>query len=233
MSAKSLNEPSLGYSSEAEPVTPYLLAKEEWDNRIGNARVQAANWRIAALLAIILCIVLAGGLIYKSAQSTVTPYVVQVGADGAVQAVGSVKEMKYAPQEPELKYFLAQFVQKTRSLPLDPVVARQNWISAYDFMHQQSSAYNKMTNIVKTENSLAKVGQETVQINIQSIVALSNDTYQVRWSETVYGTDGKQKETYRMTGNFQIDFSPPNKEKEIIANPLGLFIKDFYWSRDI
>lgn len=233
MSSKSLNEPSHGYKAEAEAVTPYMLAKQEWDNRIGSARVQAANWRIAAVLVIILCLVLAGGLIYQSSLGTITPYVVEVGADGAVQAVGPAKAMKYAAQEPEIKYFLSQFVQKTRSLPLDPIVAKQNWISAYDFMHQQSAAHTKMTDIVKKEDPLAKVGQETVQINIQSIVAVSDNTYQVRWAESLYGSDGKQKDTYRMTGNFTIEISPPKTEKEIIANPLGMYIKDFYWAKDL
>ena len=32
--------------------TPYTRARGEWDDRIGSARVQAANWRLAALLSI-------------------------------------------------------------------------------------------------------------------------------------------------------------------------------------
>ena len=32
-----------------EPVTPYQKAQQVWDERMGSARVQASNWRIAAL----------------------------------------------------------------------------------------------------------------------------------------------------------------------------------------
>ena len=40
---------STRYGETPEPVTPYQRAAQAWDDRIGSARVQAANWRLAAL----------------------------------------------------------------------------------------------------------------------------------------------------------------------------------------
>ena len=37
------------YGETTAPVTPYQRAAQAWDDRIGSARVQAANWRLAAL----------------------------------------------------------------------------------------------------------------------------------------------------------------------------------------
>ena len=45
-----LNQPTQTYKPEGIPLTPYLKAKEIWDNRIGSARVQAYNWRLASSL---------------------------------------------------------------------------------------------------------------------------------------------------------------------------------------
>ena len=37
------------YGDTPAPVTPYQKAAQAWDERIGSARVQAANWRWMAL----------------------------------------------------------------------------------------------------------------------------------------------------------------------------------------
>jgi len=39
--------PSVRYGTTPEPVTPYQRAAQAWDDRIGSARVQARNWRLA------------------------------------------------------------------------------------------------------------------------------------------------------------------------------------------
>ncbi|CAN0533181.1 unnamed protein product, partial [Scytosiphon promiscuus] len=79
---------STRYGETPEPVTPYQRAAQAWDDRIGSARVQAANWRFAALGSLALSFVLAGGLVWRSTQSIVTPYVVELTGEGAVRAVG-------------------------------------------------------------------------------------------------------------------------------------------------
>lgn len=231
MSVKELNEPTPSYKPLEEPVTPYMKAQAEWDNRIGTARVQAFNWRLCALASISLSIILAFGLIYQSSKSMVVPYVVQVDREGLAQTIGPAKESNYVPQEKEIKYFLGQFVQKARTIPLDPVVAKQNWLSVYAFL--LPSGASKMNEIVKQENPLNKVGMETVQVGVNVIVKMSENTYQVRWQEEVFSKEGALKESYRMTGLFTISMSTPKTEKDVLVNPLGLYIKDFSWSKEL
>src|SRR3546814_8388590 len=38
---------SIRYGQTPEPVTPHQRAAQIWDDRIGSARVQARNWRLA------------------------------------------------------------------------------------------------------------------------------------------------------------------------------------------
>ena len=70
--------PQVRYSDTPEPVTPYQAAAQVWDQRIGSARVQAKNWRLMAFGCLSLALLMAGGLVWRSAQSIVTPYVVEV-----------------------------------------------------------------------------------------------------------------------------------------------------------
>jgi type IV secretion system protein VirB5 len=56
------------FSPEGHTETPYMRAKQEWDDRIGSARVQAFHWRAAFFASSLLCLILASGLIYLSTQ---------------------------------------------------------------------------------------------------------------------------------------------------------------------
>lgn len=223
--------PTQTYKPGGAPVTAYQKAAEEWDLRIGAARVQAKNWRLAALSALALAGILAAGLIFQSAKSSVVPYVVQVNSDGIVQAAGPARQTNYRPGRAVIEHFIVQFVTNVRSLPMDQVVAKNQWLSAYEFLRK--SAANTLNEIATREQPFSKLGQETVAVRVKSVIALSRDSYQVRWEETSFTKEGVSTGVRGMTGIFYIEVVPPTDEKKLRANPLGLFIKQFSWTRDI
>jgi type IV secretory pathway TrbF-like protein len=120
------------YGQTPEPATPYQRAGQLWDERIGSARVQAKNWRLMSFGSLGLAIAMAGGLIWQSMQSRITPYVVEVDKLGEVQAVGPASQ-SYRPTDAEFAWYLARFITDVRSLSSDPVVVRKNWLEAYDY----------------------------------------------------------------------------------------------------
>jgi len=94
--------PQVRYSDTPEPVTPYQAAAQVWDQRIGSARVQAKNWRLMAFGCLSLALLMAGGLVWRSAQSIVTPYVVEVATGGQVRAVGEAAT-PYKPNDAQMR----------------------------------------------------------------------------------------------------------------------------------
>ena len=226
-----LHQPTPSYKPAGLPEAAYQRAKEVWDNRIGNARLQAYNWRLAFFGALALCFVLVGGLIYQSTKSAVAPYIVEVGPGGELLAVSKAVQAKGLPNDPQVKYFLIKWIKDMRDMPLDVVVKKQAWISAYGYMRQKAAL--KMNEIIKAENPMSRIGQETISITPAAIVKMSENTYQIRWTEDVFSKEGAKKESYRMTGLISVDFSAPKTEKEIMSNPLGLYIKDFSWSKEL
>ena len=82
--------PAAHYGKTPQPETPYQKAAQVWDERIGSARVQAKNWRFMAFGCLTLAALMAGGLVWRSAQSIVTPYVIEVDNAGQVRAVGEL-----------------------------------------------------------------------------------------------------------------------------------------------
>src|SRR3546814_2091177 len=78
------------------------------------------------------------GLVWRSAQSIVTPYVIEVDQSGQVRTVGEAAT-PYRPADAQIAHHLARFVTLVRSLSIDPIVVRQNWLDAYDYTTDKRS----------------------------------------------------------------------------------------------
>ena len=115
--------PAVRYGRMPDPETPYQRAGQVWDERIGSARVQARNWRLAFFGTLVLSGGLAAGLVWHSARGTITPWVVQVDKLGQAQAV-SPAVADYQPTDPQIAWHLARFIEEVRGIPADPVVLR-------------------------------------------------------------------------------------------------------------
>ncbi len=217
------------------PRSPYIKAKEEWDNRIGSTVVQAKNWRIACISSLALSFFLTGVLLFQISQSKVIPVVVGLDKEtGEARTLGAVSKDAYKPGSLEIKYFLSEFIRYVRAVPLDQVVIKQNWLKAYSFMRSDASGLlNEMTE--KDEDSpLKKIGKLAISVKPISVVQIpETSSYQVRWKETQYSPQGQKLEEYTMQGTFLIEVSPPKDEDSISENPLGLYIKSFQWNREL
>jgi type IV secretion system protein VirB5 len=77
-------------------------------------------------------LLLVGDRVWHSTQSLVTPYVVEVDKSGPVRVVAEATA-PYRPSDAQIAYHLEKFITRVRSLPIDPVVVRQNWLDAYDY----------------------------------------------------------------------------------------------------
>ena len=217
------------------PETPYLKAKQEWDFRIGTSAVQAKNWRIACISSLLLSGLLTGVIFFQASQSKVIPVVVGLDKDtGEAKTLGVVTKDAYSPGPLEIKYFLSEFVRYVRAVPLDEVVIKQNWLKAYSFMRTDASGLlNEMTE-KDEESPLKQIGKIIVSVQPISVVQIpETSSYQVRWKETQYSTQGQKIKEYTMQGTFLTELSPPKNEEAIAENPLGLYIKSFQWNREL
>ncbi len=211
------------------PVTPYQRAAEVWDDRIGSARVQAKNWRIAALAAMALSFLLAGGLVWRSTQSIVTPYVVELTTDGAVRAVGPASKY-YEPTDAQIAFHLADFIRNTRGVSIDPVVVRQNWLKAYDYATDRASA--TLNAYAEDNDPFAEVGRRSVAVEVTSVVRASDDSFTLRWRETEYRNGAEISRTSH-TATLAVVIDPPRDVDTLTRNPLGLYVHGINWSKDL
>jgi type IV secretion system protein VirB5 len=154
--------PSTRYGVTPEAVTPYQRAAQIWDDRIGSARVQARNWRLACFGSLGLAGLLATGLIWQSAHGSIVPWVVEV--DRLARAV-SPAESGYTPSDPQIAFHLARFIENVRSVPSDPVVLRQDWLRAYDFATDKGAL--ALNDYARTNDPFALIGKAQVAVDVE------------------------------------------------------------------
>ena len=217
------------YGSSAPVETPYHRASQEWDRRIGAHAVQASNWRLMAFAGWAVCALAVGGLIYQGATKAVATYVVPIdkyARPGRIELAGR----SYTPSSAEMGYFLADWVTRTRSKSIDPIVIRDNWTAAYHFV--AGPAIGQLNDYAKAHDPFANAGSQAVSVEVVSVLARSPSTYQVQWRETTYD-QGATTSTANWTGLFTTKIEPPKNEAELRANPLGVYIAAFQWSREL
>ncbi len=217
------------YSQTPEPSTPYQVAGQLWDDRIGSARTQARNWRLMSFGCLVLAVGMAGGLLWQAGQSTVTPYVVEVDQHGQVKAIGPAAEA-YRPTDAQIAYALVRFVQNVRALSTDPVVVRQSWLDAYDYTTDRGGA--ALNDYARTADPFAKVGKISAAVEVTSVVRASDSSFQIRWIERRY-ENGQFAGTDRWTGILTIILQPPRTEDRLRKNPLGIYVNGINWSREL
>jgi type IV secretion system protein VirB5 len=200
-----------------------------WDERIGSARAQARNWRLMAFAGLALSTGLSAGLLWQSMQSRVVPYVVEVDRLGEARAVAPVGE-DYDPTDPQIAWHLGQFIGNVRSVSLDPVLMRRNWLSAYDFVTARGARF--LDAYARSAQPFASVGDRTVSVQVTSVVRASDRSFQVKWIETAYD-HGSLAGTSRWTAILSIDVKPPKSADELRKNPLGLRIDAIDWTREL
>jgi len=217
------------YGRTPLPETPYQRAGQLWDERIGSARVQARNWRFMAFGGLVLSGTMSAALIGQSLQSTVTPYIVEVDRLGEARSV-SAAERNYTPTDPQIAWHLASFIRNVRTVSLDPVLMRRDWLAAYDFVTPRGAQF--LGGYARAANPFERLGERTVTIQVTSVVRASDQSFQVKWMETAFER-GAENGTTRWTAILSVQSRTPRSAETLRRNPLGIYIDAIDWSREI
>jgi len=221
--------PTVRYGVTPEPETPYQRAGQVWDDRIGSARAQAKNWRLAFFGTLALSAALATGLIWQSTRGTITPWVVQVDKLGDAQAVAPAVA-DYRATDPQIAWHLARFIEEVRSVPADPVVLRQNWLDAYDYVTDKGAL--ALNDYARTNDPFAQIGKTQISVEVSSVIRASDDSFQVMWTERHY-VDESLAATEHWSAILTIVVQMPTDADRLKKNPLGIYVRALNWSKEL
>ena len=231
-------------TEESKPKTtsdnPYLTARRTWNEHVGSLVSARQTWQIVGICSLLIALSAVGGVIYIGSQSKFIPYVIEVPetthipiARGPIDAASDVDPRVVAAE-------LASFIQNARLVTADIALQRQAILDVYAMLLPQSPAIQKMNEYLNgsPEVDHFKLSEtETQNVQITDILPQTENTWQVDWIETVRDKNGVPKEPpYRMRALLTIKIVPPDRKtsaEQIQKNPLGVYVEDFSWSKQL
>ena len=218
---------------------PYLDARKKHNEYESSRNASLRLWKLFGLLGLLTGLAGVGGMIHIGSQSKFVPYVIEVDKLGQTLPV-SVAD-KAAPADPRIvSSLLARAITLARMVTPDVVVQRNAIFELYASLDSSDPAALKMQEYLGSDSDTSpfkRAAKETVDVQITSVIPQSDETWQVDWMETVRARgDGSLISRFRMRALVRIYVVPPTNrtsEEQIRKNPLGIFIRDFNWSKQL
>jgi type IV secretion system protein VirB5 len=216
---------------KADPgLSPYLAARQEWNERYGSYIAQAYAWRLTAILALIIAALATGGLVLIASQSQVVPYVVKVDRLGTAIAVDRADRAE-RPDEAVIVAQLARWVAAVRSVYADAAAQRTLVKEGYAMINRRGNAFGALNDHMRAHDPFERAKTETVAVEVESVLPISGDSWRLEWREEVRGRDGARLSSSQHQATVTISFNPPGDEATLRINPSGLYINSFHWAR--
>ena len=214
------------------PDSPYLAARQEWTERYGSYVQAARAWRIVGILGLSMAVIGFTYAMYLSTQVKLVPYIVEVDKLGTSVTAGFPQQIEYADAR-VVRATLGNFITSLKSITPDAVVQKQYIDRTYALLRTSDPSTQKINAWFRGNSPFEKAKTSTVAIEVNNIVALSNQTYQIDWTEYERDRKGKEIATRRFRGIATVAITPPQDEATIRLNPIGLYVKDFDWTAQL
>jgi len=214
------------------PDNPYIAARQEWNERYGSYVKAAAAWRIVGIVGMLLAVISTSYALYQSTQVKLVPYIVEVDKLGTAASTGFPQQIEYADPR-VVRATLGSFVSNFRSVTPDAVVQKQYIDRTYALLRTSDPATEKINAWFRGNSPFDKARNATVAIEVNNVVPLSNQSYQIDWTEYERDRKGKETAVRRFRGVATVTLTPPQDEGVIRLNPIGLYLRDFEWTAQL
>jgi type IV secretion system protein TrbF len=217
---------------------PYLNAQRTWNSHVGSLIASRLVWQLVGIVSLLIVLASVAGVIYIGSQSKFVPYVVQVDKLGEVASQRALE--RASPVDSRIiREALSSFITNARLVTPDIALQRRAIFKVYSMLMKQTPASNKMTAFMNGNlqmNPFKRAETETVNAEIISIIPMTANTWQVDWTETVRARKNGIiiGQPYRMralvTMIVRLDVAG-DSEEQMQANPFGVYVSDYAWSK--
>lgn len=201
----------------------FAQAQRAYNEEIAQYVISAKNWRFFALGLLLVTTIAVGGVAYIGSQSKIKPFVVTIDKLGTPIGVQEIPQL--IVDHKVVKFTLANFIFNSRSVYLfDPQIQRKRIKDAYVYLDSLSPATTKITKMYQENPPFGR--ENGIDVEVESVIDIGNSQYQADWSETEVTKEGLEVQKNHYRAIVTIFLQEPTTDKEIFANPIGLFIKD-------
>lgn len=226
-----------GDQAQGKNENPYLAARRIWNDQAAANMANRQMWQVLAILALMIGLAGVGGMIYIGSQSKFVPYVVEVNRHSEALALAPAQRATDA--DPRVVHAsVATFISDIRMVTPDVALARKAVFRVYSMLSPKDASTTKANDWLNgTEDSspFKRAEKETVSVEITSVLPQTPDTWQVDWVETVRDRQGVVKgQSYKMRALvtvYTVPATPQTTEEQFRNNPLGIYVRDFSWSK--
>lgn len=217
---------------------PYLTARRTWNDHVGSVVTSRLMWQVVAILSMMIALACVGGLIHIGSQSKFVPYVVEVDKLGQPLAVAPAQVAQPVDQR-VVKSQIASFIADARTVTPDVALLRKSIFRIYALLSQNDPATQKMNewlNGTKDSSPFVRAAEETVSVDIRSVMQQTPETWQVDWEEVTRDRQGlvKSKVNWRaLVTTYTAEPTTQTSEEQLRMNPIGTYVRDFSWSKQL
>jgi type IV secretion system protein VirB5 len=182
------------------------------------------TWRRVTLFSLCFFVVSLCLFIYAVSQQKTVPVLINVMPSGEAQYLGEVRQ-NGDMQVPEaaIHYQIRRFVTNIRSVSTDYQVLYNNIDDCYAMV---TSTYSSiMTRMLRADSPFEVVGKIRRTVEIESVLNITAQSYQINWSEIVQDTSSAPKTT-RRRAVVTVRLLPVT-DATVKKNPLGIYVENF------
>ncbi len=117
-----------------------------------------------------------------------------------------------------------------RGIPADPVVLRQDWLDAYNYVTNKGAL--ALDDYARTNDPFSKIGKTQVSVEVASVIRASDDSFRVDWVERHY-VDNALAATERWSAILTIVVQTPTDADRLKKNLLGVYVHALNWSKEL
>lgn len=186
----------------------------------------AARWSIVALVLAILSLGLGFMCVKLANDVKVIPYIVQVDSHGYEVSIGPLQ----APDTIDERVIMsrvATFVNRWRTIVTDPAAQKDliDWV--YSCIPAGTNAEASINGwYIKNDPYQAARKAKTRTVEVKTILKVSPQTWRVEWEE-MDAEKGFTIKATRWTGLFTLGITPPTALRQVLKNPLGIYIVEY------
>jgi type IV secretion system protein TrbF len=210
---------------------PYVEARREWNDRYLDLARERRLWQTVAGAELGVLLILAGGFVSLSLQHKTVPYVVEVDSLGAALAIKPVANGAHVTDERIIRYQLATFVRGARQVMTDRVAMKKVLEQVYAYT--RGGARTFLDDHYRANNPFEVAKTYVVVPTVTSLLRLSPTSWQVRWTEEQRALDGQMLGKSQWEGVITVEIAPPTSDDVIQMNPLGLYVTELRWTKQL
>ena len=215
----------------------YQYARNEWDDRLGDAATQARLWRIGCFASCAVSVLAIVSAIHFADARDHRPVVVVVrNVSGDVIGVTRSEGAPSEPTQADVASGLKRWVRDLRTISTDANVMRNQIKEAYRMIANPSIAHSAMDAGFIAHDPFARAKVEVASLSEISALPTpgtpdeqGNRTWTMRWTETLTGRDGAVLGVTPWAASVTFRIGAPVTGDDVDANPDGIFINSFTW----